>query len=131
VGFVAECGLIPEADVDFGQITLMPSNRTSLMVQLRFTNELLRQSVIGLDATLKQRLVTDVSNALDTALLTGAGTSNSITGIIKQAGVQTGDPDVADPDTLLDAIALWRLRPRSRRTGGSSSSAPVESPVRA
>jgi hypothetical protein len=35
VGFVAEGGLIPEADVDFGEITLMPSNRTSLKVQLR------------------------------------------------------------------------------------------------
>lgn len=57
VGFVAKCGLIPEADVDFGEITLMPSYRTSLKVLLRFTNELLRQSVIGLDATLKQRLV--------------------------------------------------------------------------
>jgi HK97 family phage major capsid protein len=102
VGFVDESGLIPEADVDFGKITL--SNRTSLKVQLRFTNELLRQSVIGLDATLKQWLVTDVSNALDTARLTGAGISNSITRIINQAGVQTGDLDVAD--TLLDAIAL-------------------------
>ena len=64
----------------------MPSNRTSLKVLIRFTNELLRQSVIGLDATLKQSLVTDVSNALDDALLKGAGTSNSITGIINQAG---------------------------------------------
>jgi HK97 family phage major capsid protein len=106
VGFVAEGGLIPEADVDFGEVTLMPSNRTSLKVLIRFTNELLRQSVIGLDSVLRQRLVTDVSNALDDALLKGAGTSNSITGIINQAGVQTGDLDVADADSLLDAIAL-------------------------
>ena len=62
--------------------------------------------MIGLDATLKQRLVTDVSNALDDALLTGAGTANTITGIINQAGVQTGALDVADADSLLDAIAL-------------------------
>ena len=106
VGFVAEGGLIPEADVDFGEVTLMPSNRTSLKVLIRFTNELLRQSVIGLDSVLRQRLVTDVSNALDDALLKGAGTSNSITGLINQAGVQTGDLDVADADSLLDAIAL-------------------------
>jgi HK97 family phage major capsid protein len=102
VGFVAESGLIPEADVDFGEISLMPSTLKSLKVLLRFSNELLRQSVIGLDATLKQRLVTDVANALDTALLTGAGTSNTITGIINQ----TGDLDVADPDSLLGAITL-------------------------
>uniref|UniRef100_A1UHG4 Phage major capsid protein, HK97 n=1 Tax=Mycobacterium sp. (strain KMS) TaxID=189918 RepID=A1UHG4_MYCSK len=106
VGFVAEGGLIPEADVDFGEISLMPSTLKSLKVLIRFTNELLRQSVIGLDATLRQRLVTDVSNALDTALLTGAGTSNTITGLINQTGVQTGELDVADADSLLDAIAL-------------------------
>ena len=104
VGFVAEGQLIPEADVDFGEVTLMPSNRTSIKVLIRFTNELLRQSVIGLDTVLKQRLVTDVSSALDDALLKGTGTANSITGIINQAGVQTGDLDVAD--SLLDAIAL-------------------------
>lgn len=106
VGFVAEGQLIPEADVDFGEVTLMPSNRTSIKVLIRFTNELLRQSVIGLDTVLKQRLVTDVSSALDDALLKGTGTANSITGIINQAGVQTGDLDVADADSLLDAIAL-------------------------
>jgi HK97 family phage major capsid protein len=106
VGWVEEGGLIPEADVDFGEVTLMPSNRTSLKVLLRFTNELLRQSVIGLDATLKQRLVTDVSNVLDTALLTGDGTDHSVTGIIHQAEVQTGALDVTDANCLLDAIAL-------------------------
>ena len=42
-----------------------------------FTNELLRQSVIGLDATLKQRLVTDVSNALDDALSSAARAASS------------------------------------------------------
>ncbi|MET0994706.1 MAG: phage major capsid protein [Mycobacterium sp.] len=106
VGFVAESGLIPEADVDFGEVALMPSTLKSLKVLIRFSNELLRQSVIGLDATLKQRLVTDVSNALDDALLKGAGTSDTIRGIINQTGVQTGALDVADADSLLDALAL-------------------------
>lgn len=106
VGFVAESAEIPEADVDFGEVSLMPSTLKSLKVLIRFSNELLRQSVIGLDATLKTRLVTDVSNALDTALLTGAGTSNTIKGIVNQADVQTGTLDVTDPDSLLDAIAL-------------------------
>ena len=44
----------------------MPSTRKSIKTLIRFTNELLRQSVIGLDATLKARLVTDVSSKLDT-----------------------------------------------------------------
>jgi HK97 family phage major capsid protein len=106
VGFVGESELIPEADVTFGEVALMPSDRTSLKTLIRFSNELLRQSVIGLDATLKARLVTDVSSKLDTALLTGDGTDASITGVINQAGVQTSAWDVADPDTLLDAIGL-------------------------
>ena len=105
VGFVAESALIPEADVAFGEVKLMPTDRTSLKVLIRFSNELLRQSVVGLDATLKQRLVTDVSNALDTALLTGAGTGKSITGIINTVGHQTAKLDVANADSLLDAIA--------------------------
>ena len=50
--------------------------------------------------------MTNVSKALDDALLTGAGTSNTITGIVNQAGVQTGELDVAEADSLLDAIAL-------------------------
>jgi HK97 family phage major capsid protein len=106
VGFVAESTAIPEADVSFGEIDLMPSTLKSLKVLIRFSNELLRQSVIGLDATLKLRLVTDVSNALDDALVKGTGTSNSIKGIINQSGVQTGTLDVTDADSLLDAIAL-------------------------
>jgi HK97 family phage major capsid protein len=64
-----------------------------------------RQSVIGIDAVLKARLVKDVSDALDTALLTGNGASDSITGIVNQSGVTTGEFDVTDADSLLDAIA--------------------------
>ena len=120
VGFVGEGELIPEADVDFGEVTLMPSTRKSIKTLIRFTNELLRQSVIGLDATLKARLVTDVSSKLDTALLTGAGTSDSITGIINQAGIQTGTLDSPTP-TPCSTRSRWRRPPRSRRTVGSST----------
>jgi HK97 family phage major capsid protein len=106
VGFVGEGELIPEADVDFDEVRLMPSDRKSIKTLIRFTNELLRQSVIGLDAALRARLVKDVSDKLDLALLTGDGADDSITGIINQADVQTGVLDVTDADSLLDAIAL-------------------------
>lgn len=106
VGFVGESELIPEGDVDFGEVKLMPSDRKSLKVLIRFSNELLRQSVIGLDAALRTRLVTDVSNALDSALLKGTGANKSITGLINQPGVQAHVWDSADADSLLDAIAL-------------------------
>ena len=66
----------------------------------------MRQSVIGIDAVLQNRLVKVVSDALDTALLTGDGTDDSITGLISQDNVQTGALDVADADSLLDAIGL-------------------------
>lgn len=105
-GFVAENAQIPEGDVTFDEIDLMPSNRTSIKSLTRFSNESLRQSTLGLDAVLKARLVTDVSNALDTALLSGAGASDSITGIIHQAGVSTATLDATNPDSLLDAIGV-------------------------
>lgn len=105
-GWVGEGELIPEHDVDFDEVRLMPTDRKSIKTLIRFTNELLRQSVIGLDAVLKARLVSDVSRKLDTAFLTGDGTDNSVTGIINQAGVQNATLDASDPDSLLDALAL-------------------------
>ncbi|MGV9827011.1 phage major capsid protein [Gordonia sp. NPDC003429] len=109
--FVAEGGLIADnADVEFDEVKLMPTDRTSIKTILRYTSELVRQSVIGIDAVLKARLVKDVSDLLDSALLTGAGTAKSITGITKQAGVTTGDLDVTDADSLLDAIAALNAK---------------------
>ena len=106
-GFVGENELIPDDDdAQFSHISLMPSNRKSIKSLIRFSNEVLRQSSDSLDAVLKQRLVNDVSNALDDALLTGTGASNSITGLINQPGVQTGLLDTTDTDGFLDALAL-------------------------
>lgn len=107
-GFVAEGAVIPEGDVAFDEVRLLPSTLKSLKVIVTVTNELVRQSVVGIDDVLKTRLVTDVANALDTALLTGAGTSNTIKGIINQTGVTTGVLDPADPDSILDGIAAAR-----------------------
>lgn len=103
-GFVAEGAEITADEVTFGEINLMPSDRTSIKALTRFTNEALRQSTIGLDAVLRARLVTDVANALDDALLTGDGASKSITGITNQTGVESAVLDNTDPDSLLDAI---------------------------
>jgi hypothetical protein len=93
----------------------MPSTLKSLKVLLRFSNELLRQSVIGLDATLKQRLVTDVSNALDTALLTGAGTSNTITGIIALAS----SGEVTPNRWFINGADFIELRKLKEQTGSA------------
>ena len=70
----------------------------------------MRQSVVGIDAVLKARLVKDVSDLLDSALLTGAGATNSIRGITAQTGITPGELDVTDADCLLDAIAALNAK---------------------
>ena len=120
-GFTGEGSEIPAtADVDFDELILMPTDRKSLKTILTFTNELVRQSVIGIDAVLRARLVKDVSDALDTALLTGDGSSDSITGIVEQANTIPAELDVTDSESLPDAIGLLNAR-RSRRIGGWST----------
>lgn len=104
-GFVAEGAQITDGEVSFDEVTLLPSTLKSLKVLVKVSNELIRQSVVGLDTVLQQRLITDVANELDAALWSGAGTSNTIKGIIKQTGIATGDLDTTDPDSLIDGIA--------------------------
>lgn len=105
-GWVGEGELIPEHEVDFDEVKLMPTDRKSVKTMIRFTNELVRQSTIGLDATLKARLVNDVARKLDTAFLASDGDSASVTGILNQSEAQQATLDAADPDSLLDAMAL-------------------------
>lgn len=107
VDYVGEGEAIPDDyDVTFNEISLMPTNRKAIKSITRYSSELLRASSVGLDSVLKTRLVSDVSAKLDSELLAGTGTTGSITGILNQPGVQTGDLDVTDPDSFLDALAL-------------------------
>ncbi|CPT00546.1 phage major capsid protein, HK97 [Mycobacteroides abscessus subsp. abscessus] len=104
-GFVGEGAQISDGDMSFDEVTLLPSTLKSLKVLVRFSNEMARQSVIALDATLKSTLVTNVAEALDAALWDGAGTSNTIKGIFKQSGIATGTLDLTDADSLIDGLA--------------------------
>lgn len=104
-GFIAEGAQITDGSVAFDEIDLLPSTLKSLKVLVRVSNELVRQSVVGLDAVLQQRLITDVASALDAALWSGAGTSNTIKGVINASGIATGELDVADADSLIDGVA--------------------------
>lgn len=108
VSWVGENELIPEADVDFNELTLMPSTMKSLKVLTRFSNELARQSVISLDAALRDRLVTDVASKLDAQFLSASG--DGITtpkGIFAQAGISTLNvAGAVTLDALHDAWAL-------------------------
>lgn len=104
-GFVAEGAQISDGDVAFDEVTLLPSTLKGLKVLVKLSNELIRTSVIGLEAVLQNRLVTDVAKALDAALWDGAGTSNTVKGILRASGIATGTLDLTDADSLIDGIA--------------------------
>jgi len=122
-GFVAEGAQITDSDVAFDEVQMMPSTLKSIKVIVKVSNELIRQSVVGLDAVLRTRLVTDVANALDAALWDGTGASNTIKGILKQTGVATGTLNLGDADSLIDGLATaqankvspthWVMTPQS------------------
>lgn len=108
VTWVAENEQIPEANPDFDEVTLLPSTMKSLKTLTRYSNELARQSVVALDAALKDRLVTDVAAKLDGQLF-GAGGDGTTTpqGLFAWAGTQTLTVGGAlELDDLHDAEAL-------------------------
>ncbi|MGO2942909.1 MAG: phage major capsid protein [Brevibacterium aurantiacum] len=108
VGFVAEGAQIPESSVGLDEIDMLPSTLKSLKVISRVTSEVLRSSAVALDALLKQRLTTDTAAALDDALFTGTGASNTIKGLLNQPGVATGVLDANESDSLLEGIGIAR-----------------------
>lgn len=100
--------LIDDDDVLFDEVTLMPSTMKSLKTLTKFSNELARQSVVALEAALRERLVSDVAKAVD-AHLFGA-TGDGITtprGLFAYTGVQnlTVGADLT-LDNLMDAQGL-------------------------
>ena len=125
-GWTGENELIPERDETFDEVTSLPSTMKSVKVLTRFSNELARQSVIALDAALRDRLVRDVAAKLDTQLM-GAGGDGITTpkGIFGYSGIQTSAVGGAITlDALLDAWGLaltanvdmsrlrWVMQPR-------------------
>lgn len=64
-GWTGEAESIPERDVTFGEVQLMPTTMKSVKVISRFSNELARQSIVALDAVIQQRVVKDVADKID------------------------------------------------------------------
>ncbi|BCI55693.1 hypothetical protein NIIDNTM18_49710 [Mycolicibacterium litorale] len=90
VSWVGENEQIPEASPDFDEIELLPSTMKSLKTLTRYSNELARQSVIALDAALKDRLVTDVAAKLDSQLFSASGDGTTTPqGLFAWSGTQT------------------------------------------
>lgn len=111
VGFIGEGQKIPDDyTVETAEQRLMPENMKSLKVISKVTNELIRSAAVGVNAMLQQRIVFDMRARLDDALLKGDGASDETgitpTGIINQSGIQKGELDLADPDSLIDAVGL-------------------------
>ncbi len=65
--------LINEVEVDFDEVTLLPSTMKSVKVLTRYSNELARQTVVALDAALRDRLMRDVAAKIDTQLFSAGG----------------------------------------------------------
>lgn len=107
--FVGENELIPEVEADdFDEMHLMPSTMKSIKVITRFSNELARQSIVSLDATLKDRLVKDVTNTLDKQLLSASGDGvTTPRGLFAYQGIQKLDVGgMLTLDTLLEAWGM-------------------------
>lgn len=108
VNWVGENEQIPEANPDFDEVELLPSTMKSLKTLTRYSNELARQSVVALDAALKDRLVTDVAAKLDGQLFSAGGDGvTTPQGLFAWAGTQTLAVNAAlELDDLHDAEAL-------------------------
>jgi len=126
--WIGESELITTKDVDFGEVQLLPSTMKSVKVITRYSNEMARQAIVALDATLQQRLVTDVAAKLDRQLWSASGDGvTTPKGILAYAGVQQIDKANAalSLDDLIDASGMclaesvnmsalkWVMRPET------------------
>jgi HK97 family phage major capsid protein len=123
----AENTQITDEDVTFDEVTLLPSTIKSVKTLTRFSNELARQSVVSLESAIKDRLVKDVADKLDSAFIAGTGdTGTTPLGILNYTGTQEVDTVGAIGfDALLDAWGLllaanantaaskWLMRPET------------------
>lgn len=106
--FVGQNELIPDRDVDFDEISLLPSTMKAIKTLTKFSNELARQSVVSLDVALREKLVSDVAAAMDAQLFSASG--DGITtpkGLFAYSGVQSiAVGGALTLDHLLDAQGL-------------------------
>lgn len=105
-GWTGESEPIPERDPDFSEVRLLPSTMKSVKVITRYSNELARQSVVSLDAALKNRLVSDVAAKLDTQFFSASGDGvTTPRGIFAYTGTQS--VNVAGAITLDALLDAW------------------------
>ncbi|MBB2992360.1 HK97 family phage major capsid protein [Mycolicibacterium iranicum] len=139
-GFVAAGAQIPDSNVSFDEIQMLPSTLKGIKVLSKLSNELIRQAthtVGALDKVVQNKLVSDAATVLDAALWDGTGASDTIKGVLRQTNIATGTLDLTNADSLIDGWATAmanKVRPthwvmtsqsfaaiRKLKTGGSSA----------
>jgi HK97 family phage major capsid protein len=130
VGMTAENVAVPESDPVFSEVTLLPSMLKSFKRGYRISNELVRHSMLAIATVMGQAIVERTALEIDAAMLTGTGTSNTITGFTAMAGTSgvTLGASVSPPSTTcwMPRARCW---PRMRRwTAPPGSCIPTCSP---
>lgn len=105
--FTAPGATITEQAVALTEKVLLPTERVGLKSITVVSNELVRMAALNIESVLTQRITEDQAIVLDAALWNGAGTSNSIKGILQASGItsSTSANLLTDPDVLIDALA--------------------------
>lgn len=125
--FVAQGTAVPEVTPTTSEIELLSSSVYSLKVMSRVSNELVRQSFLGIEEQFSSKLVSDVSRILDNALWNGGtATTGSPVGLFQVtgftnagtvAGTALASGDLFDMEkTYMEAYAdvdtsIWALSP--------------------
>lgn len=127
--FVAEAAQIPSKDATFDELVLLPSTMKSVKTLTVFSNELARQSIVSLDAAIRDAMVAQVAKTLDTAFI-GGSAANTPQGILLDANATVANAATGSPvlDDLMDAEAAalganvnmenlrWLMNPRDWKT---------------
>lgn len=110
--WVGESEQIPEVDPGLGdELTLLPDTMESIKTITRFSNELARQSVVSLEQSLQNRLVSDVAEVFDRQFM--GNTGDGITkpqGMFAWTGVETLPYTDLDLDTIMDGYGVFLSR---------------------
>lgn len=108
--FTGESALIPEKDPAFGEVSLLPSTMKSVKVITRYSNELARQSVVSLEAALRDRLVADVAAKLDKQFFSNAGDGTAEPmGLFKVSGIAGNVPGTGGKLTVADVLSAQAI----------------------
>lgn len=111
--WVGENEQIPEKDRDFSELTLLPSTVKSVKTITRYSNELARQSVVALEAALRDRIVADVAGKVDAQFLSDSdgdpgstGAQTEPKGLFAYAGQTVSTVGAISLDAIMDAQTL-------------------------